>query len=92
MNNFGYIAAMKVIFFSKCLKISVDLENQIKPSKKVDSFEDNFVSTCSSSFCELWQEYMWFVVNVFKSNPEISDPTERHDTQLNLLYVNGTLA
>ena len=41
---------------------------------------------------ELWQEYMWSVVNVIKDGLKISDPTKKHDTQLALFDINGTLA
>ena len=52
----------------------------------------DFVWTCCGSFCQLWQEYMWSAVNVLKSCPKISDPTKRHDNQLNLFHINRTLA
>ena len=34
---------MKVTFFSKCSKLSVDLENGIKVAENVDGFEDSCV-------------------------------------------------
>ena len=43
MNDFGHIEAMKVIFFSKFLKIYVDFKNTIKLQENVDGFEDNCV-------------------------------------------------
>ena len=83
---------MKVIFFSKCSNIYVDFENSIKVALNVDGFEDNSVSTWSSNFCQLWQEYMWSAVNELKSGPNIEDPTKRHDTQLNFHDINGPSA
>ena len=35
---------------------------------------------------------MWSAVNVSKIGPEISGPTKRQDTQLNLFDINETLA
>ena len=35
---------------------------------------------------------MSLAVNVLKKCPKISDPTERHDTELNLIDFNVTLA
>ena len=58
----------------------------------VYDFEVKCVWTCCGSFCQLWQEYMWSAVNVFKSGPEISDSAKRHDTQVDLFDINGTLA
>ena len=42
-NNLRRTEAMKVIFFSKCSKFSVDLENVIKSFENVAGFEDNCV-------------------------------------------------
>ena len=56
MNNFGYIEAMKVIFFLKCPKFYVDFENVIKPGGNVDNFEDNCVWICWGSFFQFWQK------------------------------------
>ena len=92
MNNFGHIEAMKEMLFSKFLKSYVDFGNGIKCQESIDGFEDNCVGTCPVSFCQSWQEYMWWVVNVLKSGPKISDPRKRHDTQFNLFDINGTLA
>ena len=92
MNNFGHIEAMQVIFFSKCGKFYEDFENAIKLPKNVDGFQYNCVWTCCWSFCQLRQGYMWSAVNVLKSGPKISDPTKRHDNQLNLFDINGALA
>ena len=92
MNNFKHTEAMKVIFFSKNPKFFLDFQNAITLPENVAGFEDNCVWTCYGSFCQLWQEYMWWAVNVLKSRPQISDRTKRHDTQLNLFDINGTLA
>ena len=35
---------------------------------------------------------MQSAVNVLKSGPKISDSTKRHDRQLNLFDISGTLA
>ena len=74
-NNFGHIEAMKVIFLSKYSRFYVDYENAIKFEENVDGFEDNWVSTCCWSFCQLWEEDMWSTANVLKSGPKIWDPT-----------------
>ena len=58
----------------------VDFWNAIKVGEDVDGFEDNYVWTCCGIFCQLWQEYMWSVVNVSRKRPMISDLTKRHDT------------
>ena len=91
INNFGHVEALKVIFFSKWLKSYVHFENAIKFAKTIDEIEDNCVWTCCSSFCQLWQEYIWSAVNVLNNRPKISDPTKRHDTQLNMFDINGIL-
>ena len=91
INNFGYVEAMKVIFFSKCSRLYVDFENLIKLWEDIDGFEDNLSWTCWGSFCQLWQEYMWSAINVLKKCPNIADMTKRHDKQLNLFDINGTL-
>ena len=92
MSNFGHIEPMKVIFFLKCSKFYVDFQNAIKIVEKVDAFEDNCVWTCCVSFSQLWKDYMWWPVNLLKGGPKISDPIKRHATELNLSYINGTLA
>ena len=66
-------------FFSKRPKFYVDFENAIKLRGNVDRFEHSCVWTCSDSFCQLSQEYMGSALNVLKSGPKISDPTNRHD-------------
>ena len=81
-----------MIFFSKYSILYVDFENEIKFGDNIDGFEDNCVWTCCGTFCQLWVEDMWSTFNVLKSGPKISDPTKRHDTQLNLFDINGTLA
>ena len=92
MNNLGHIEAMKVMFFLKCSKFYVVLENAIKRREIVSGFEDNCVSTCSWSFCQLWEQYMWWAVSVLKSGPRISYPNRGHDTKPNLFDISGTLA
>ena len=92
MNNFRRIKAMKVTFFSKRSKFYVHFENPEKVPEHIDAFEDNCVWTCSLSFSLLWQEYMWWAVNVLKSDPKISHPTKTHATQLNLCDINSTFA
>ena len=82
MNNFGHIQVRKVIFFEKCSKFYVDFENQIKVLENDDGFEDNFLWTCCGSFCQLWQQYMWWAVNVLGSGPKLSDLTKRNAAQL----------
>ena len=71
IKNFQHIKAMKVIFFSKCSKSYVYFKNTIKLRENVHSFEDNCLWTCCGSFVQLWQEYMWWAVNVLKSSPKI---------------------
>ena len=66
MNKFGHIEDMKVIFFWKCAKVYADFEYGIKIPENVDGFDDNCVWTCVRSFCQLWQEYMWWAVSVLK--------------------------
>ena len=78
-------------FFSKLSNIYADLVNTIKLAEDVDGFEGKCVWACCEIFCQSWQQYMWSAVNVVKSGPEISDPTKRHDTQLNFFPINGTL-
>ena len=91
-NNFGHILAMKMIFFSKCSKFYVDSETLIKLGEDVDGFEDNSACTCCGSFFQLWKKHLWSGVNVLKKCPKISDPANRHDTQINLFDINGTFA
>ena len=92
INNVGHIEAMKVIFFSKCSKFYANLENGIKLGEDVDGFGDTCDWTCCCIFCQLQQQYMSSAINVVKSGFKISDPTKRHDTQLNLFDISGTLA
>ena len=82
---------MTVIFSSKCSKFYVDSENAMELWENFNGFEDKWVWACGGSFYQLWEEYMWLAFYVLKSGPKISDPTERHDTQLNLFDINGTL-
>ena len=82
---------MKMMFSSKCSKYYVDLENAIKFQENVNGFEDNCVSTCCGSLCHLRREYMGSAVNMLKRGPKISDPTNRHNIQLNLFDINGIL-
>ena len=91
MDNFGHIQFRAVISFSKCSKFYADFENAIKPPQHVDGFEGKWAWSCCGSFCESWQDYMWWAVKVLKSCPKISDPTKRDDTQLNLFHINETL-
>ena len=81
---------MMIIFFPKCSKYYVDSENAIKFEKNVVSFGDNCLWTCCEILCQLRQEYMGSPVNVLKSGPKISNPTNRHDTELSLFDINGT--
>ena len=73
------------------LRIFVDFKNAITLPEKIFTIEDICVWICRGNFCQLWQEYMWSAVNVLKDDPNISDLTKRHDTQLNLFDVNGKL-
>ena len=81
-----------MIFFPKYLKFYVDFENAIKVQEDVDGLEDDSVWTCCGSFCQFWQECMWLGVNVVKIGPKISNPTNTHNTRLNLFDINITLA
>ena len=81
-----------MIFFSRHSKYYVSFENAIKIEENLDRFEKNSVWTCCRSFCYLWQEYMWLVVNLLKSGPKIRGLTKRHDTQINFFDINGTLS
>ena len=65
---------------------------KIEGSENVFGFEDNCIATCCGKFSLLWQEYMQSAVSVLKEGPNISDPTKRHDTALNLFDINGKLA
>ena len=76
---------------SKCLKVYVDFKNAIKVAENGFGFDDNCFGTFSGNFSQLWQEYIWSDINVLKDDPNISDPTNRHDTQLNLFDINGKL-
>ena len=77
--------------FSKCSKVHVDFGNAIKLAEHIDCFDDNCVWACSVIFCELSQQYMWSAFDVVKSVPKLSQPTKRHNTQLNLFDINGKL-
>ena len=92
MNNFGHVEAIKAILFWKSSNGYVDFENAIKLWENVDGFEDNCVWTCCVSFCQLWQEYMWWALNVLKRDPKISDPTKRPDIEPSFFHINRTLA
>ena len=92
MKTFGNIEVMKVIIFSKCWKFYVEFQNAVKPPENLDRFEDNCAWSCCWSFTQLWEEYMWWSVNVSKSAPRISDPNRRHDKKLPSFDINGTLA
>ena len=83
---------MKMMFFSKCWKYYVSFEIAIKFEQNVDGFEENCVWTCSGSFCQLWQKYIWSAVSVLKRGPKISDPSKRHYPQVNMFDINGPLA
>ena len=92
MNKFSHTEFMKVTFFWKYSKFYVYFENSRKIQENVEVFEANFVWTCSGSFYQLWQEYMWSAVDVLESGPKVSDAFKTHHTQLNLFDMNGTLA
>ena len=79
-------------FFSKCSKFHVDFKNAIKILQNVFGSEENCVRTCCGNFSQLWQEYMWSTASVLKDDPNISDMTKRHDTQLTLFDINGKIA
>ena len=77
--------------FFEIPKFYIDFGNSIKHGVNVHGVEDNCVWTCARIYCQLWQNYMWWGVNLLKTGPKISDPTKRHDTQLNLCHINRTL-
>ena len=64
----------------------------METAENVFGFEDSCVGTCFGNFSPLWEEYMWSAVNVLKVDPNISDPTNRHETQLTLFDINGKFA
>ena len=78
-------------FLSKYSKFYGQFETLIKLQGNVNGFGGNCVWTCCGTFCQLSQEYMCCAVNVLKRAPKISDPTKRHDTQLNFFDMNGRL-
>ena len=77
------------VFFEKTPKFFVNFKNAIKLAKNLIHCEENFGWTCWWTFSQLWQEYLWLAVNMLENGPDISDPTRRHDTQLNFLDING---
>ena len=76
----------------ECSEFYVELKNVITLPEKIFGFEDTGIETCCGNFSQIQQEYMWWVVDVLKSGPKISDPTKIHDTQLNLFDINEKLA
>ena len=64
-------------FVSKSSKLYVDFKIAIKLVQNAYRFEDNCVWACCGNLCQLWQEYMWSLVNVLKNGPNILDTTKR---------------
>ena len=83
---------MKVIFLWKGSKFYIYFKKAIKLAENLFTFKDTRFLTCCRNFSQLWQEYSWSAVNMSKSGPRISDPTKRHDTQLNFFNINGKSA
>ena len=79
---------MKVIFFSKREKCFVELKNAIKICDNVNGFEDKCIRICCVNLSQLWQECMWWAVNVLKSSHKISDLTQGDVFELNLAEIN----
>ena len=79
-------------FSSKHSKFYVNFKNAIKLRKNVLGFQDNCGWPSCGNFSQLWQEYLWSAVNMLQNGTKISDPTKRHDTQLNLFDINRKLS
>ena len=64
----------------------------MKLPKNVFGFEYNWAWPSCVNFSQLWQEHLWSAVNMPQNGPKTSDPTKRHDTQLNFVDINGKSA
>ena len=83
VDNFQNTKAMRVIFFSKCLKFKLDFKNAAKSSEKVFCFWDNFIWIVIIELSLLRKGYFSSVANVLTSRPKIL-----HVNKLDFCWVN----
>ena len=65
------------LFFWKCAKCYVVLENEKNNSENAFGFGDNGVWRCYNDLSLLWHEFLWATVKVLSNSPKTSDVTER---------------
>ena len=66
VGNFGNTEAMRIIFFWKCSKFNVDLENGEKSSEKIFCFWDKCIWIVCFELSLVIREYLSLAVNVLK--------------------------
>ena len=85
--KFKNTSAMRVIFFWKCSKLNLNLENPKKNSGKVFLFRDNRLSIGWNKFSLLRTEYLSSPVNGLTNSPKILLITLKSFFCLNCLHI-----
>ena len=85
VRNFGNAKSVSVIFFSKCLKLNLDLEKASRNWKKVFCFSDNCIWTGIVKLSLLRTGYISSAANVLTSRLKILHVNKRDFFQLNWL-------
>ena len=85
VNNFQNTKAMRVIFFSKCLKFKLDFKNAAKNWEKVFCFWDNCIWIGIVKLRLLRTAYLSSASNVLTSCTNILHVNMRHFFQINWL-------
>ena len=85
VDNFQNTKAMRVIFFSKCLKFKLDFKNAAKNWEKVFCFWDNCIWIGIVKLSLLRTGYFSSAANVLTSSPKILHVNKRDFFQLNFL-------
>ena len=80
---FGNTYAMRVIFFWKCLKFNLDLNNAQNNSEKAFCFWDKCIWICCVKILLLRREYLSSAVNYLTDSLKIFHVTKREPFQLN---------
>ena len=81
--NFGNARSMRIIFFSKCLKLNLDFKNASKNWGKGCCFSDNCIWIGMFKLSLLRKGYFSSAANVLTSRPKIWHVNKRDFFQLN---------
>ena len=83
LRNFRNTKAMRVIFFSRCLKINLDFKNAAKNWEKDFCFWDNCICIAIVKLSQLKTRYTFSAANILTSSPKILHVNKREFFQLN---------